>query len=123
MSGASTAALGLWGEDQVAAYLQARGHQIIARRWRCRYGELDLVTREGAYLCFVEVKLRKSAQFAPARAFVTPSKQQKLRCAAELYLVEHPDQTQQPRFDVAEIYAAQGCQTNNPTIQYWENAF
>lgn len=123
MSRETTVTLGLWGEDRVAEQLQACGHVILARRWHCRFGELDLVTRHDAYLCFVEVKLRKNAHFAPARAFVTLSKQKKLRLAAELYLSEHPEQTAQPRFDVAEIYAPQGCQTSKPTIQYWENAF
>jgi len=114
--------LGLWGETQVAAYLQARGHRIVDRRWRCRFGELDLVTEDGNYLCFVEVKLRKNKEQVPAHAFVTPSKQRKLRLTAELYLSQYPTDLQ-PRLDIAEVYAPKGRKTQTPTIIYWENAF
>ena len=91
-------------------------------RWRCRFGELDLVAERGGYLCFVEVKLRKNDAFAPARAFVTVTKQHKLKITAEYYLAEHPTELQ-PRFDVAEVYAPQGRHTRAPEILYWENAF
>lgn len=122
MSRADTNALGLWGEAQVAGYLKEQGHGILALRWRCPFGELDLVTEAGDYLCFVEVKLRKDDRFAPARTFVTTGKQQKLRLAAQQYLIEHPSGLQ-PRFDVAEVYAPLGVETKNPRIIYWENAF
>lgn len=122
MSGDTKAALGLWGEEQAAAYIKTLGGTILETRWRCRFGELDLVAEWGEYLCFVEVKLRKSDAFAPARAFVTASKQHKLRVAAEYYLAQHPTGLQ-PRFDVAEIYAPFGRETQRPEIIYWENAF
>lgn len=117
-----TRQLGQWGEERIAALLQARGYEILCRNWRCRWGELDLVARRGEYLCFVEVKLRRSASFAPARSFVTGPKQQRLRLAAACYLTQY-DTGLQPRFDVAEVYAPQGTQTRDPVIQYWENAF
>ena len=122
MRGDTPAVLGLWGEDQAAAYLKKLGGTIVETRWRCRFGELDLVAKRGGYLCFVEVKLRKSAAFAPARAFVTASKQQKLRTAAMCYLTQHPTKLQ-PRFDVVEVYAPLGRNTREPEILYWENAF
>jgi len=114
--------LGLWGEQKVEDFLRAAGHRVVECRWRCRFGELDLVTEDGTYLCFVEVKLRKNARIAPARAFVTAAKQEKLRIAATIYLAEHPSDLQ-PRFDVAEVYAPQGVETLSPKIIYWENAF
>lgn len=122
MSRADTNALGKWGEEQVALWLEARGAVIVQRRWRCQYGELDLVAQWGGYLCLVEVKLRRSDRFAPARAFVTAKKQERLRLAASLYLAETATQLQ-PRFDVAEVYAPQGTDTKTPQIIYWENAF
>ncbi len=117
-----TTILGQWGEEQTASYLQARGYEILHRNWRCRWGELDLIARQGEYLCFVEVKLRGSAAFAPPRAFVTLTKQKRLRLAAECYLTQR-DTGLQPRFDVAEVFAPQGSDTLTPAIQYWENAF
>ena len=76
----------------------------------------------GGYLCFVEVKLRKNADLAQAREFVTPAKQRKVRTAALHYLMEHPTD-RQPRFDVVEVYAPDGEKTRRPEIRHWENAF
>jgi putative endonuclease len=115
-------ALGLWGEELAAAFLKKRGAQILASRWSCRFGELDLVAQIGSFLCFVEVKLRKNDQFVPARAFVTATKQKKLRMTAQRYLQQYPTKFQ-PRFDVIEVYAPLGRQTKHPEIIYWENAF
>ena len=106
----------------MAAYLEARGAVILERRWRCRYGELDLIAEHVGTLCLIEVKLRKNDRYAAAREFVTPAKQKKLRLTAEHYLMEHASDLQ-PRFDVAEIYAPQGTETKRPRIIYWENAF
>jgi putative endonuclease len=122
VSGGDRTGLGLWGEEQASRYLAARGYETIARRYRCREGELDLVTQGKGYLCFVEVKLRKDDRMAKAREFVTPSKQRKLRLAALRYLAEHPTD-RQPRFDVVEVYAPQGERTARPTIYLWENVF
>lgn len=122
MSATSAYELGLWGEAQVASYLQERGHRILERRWRCRFGELDLVTEDGNFLCFVEVKLRKDDGLMPARVFVTEEKRKKLRLTAELYLSRYPTLLQ-PRLDVVEVYAKEGRKTKHPTIIYWENAF
>lgn len=122
MKGGSRSSLGLWGEEQVAAYLQAGGYALLERRFRCRMGEIDLIVTDGTYLCFVEVKLRKDKSVAEAREFVTPSKQHKVRVTAQCYLLTH-DSALQPRFDVAEIYAPEGIHTRRPEICYWENAF
>ena len=122
MSRSDGNALGIWGEEQAAAFVQGQGYQVLACRWRCRYGELDLIAENERFLCFIEVKLRKNDKFAPARAFVTSAKQEKLRTAAQMYLLENPTELQ-PRFDVVEIYAPFGRQTKNPKIIYWEDAF
>lgn len=122
MSGQESRLLGRWGEGLAAEYLRQRGYQILAAGWRCRFGEIDLIAADENYLCFVEVKLRKSAAYGQAGEFVDRRKQQKLRTAAQLYLVEHQPQLQ-PRFDVVEIYAPQGRDTKEPAINVWENAF
>ncbi|MEG2000645.1 MAG: YraN family protein [Evtepia sp.] len=114
--------LGLWGEAQIADYLKTLGYRILETRWRCRFGEIDLIAVQDSFLCFVEVKLRKDDSMAPARAFVTPAKQKRIRISAALYLTEHPSRLQ-PRLDVAEIYAPYGINTKKPNIIYLENAF
>lgn len=113
---------GQWGEALVAEDLRKKGWTIAATNFRCRMGELDVVAKNGRYLIFVEVKLRKNARFGAACEAVTPSKQRKLLTAAQYYLMTHPTSLQ-PRFDVAEVYAPQGVHTENPSINYIENAF
>ena len=123
MSGGGNARLlGQWGEEQVAEKLRRDGWTIVARNFRCRMGELDIVAENKTFLAFVEVKLRKDDRFGSACEAVTASKQRKLRAAAQYYLISHPTRLQ-PRFDVAEIYAPQGVHTGTPTIYYIENAF
>ena len=122
MSGAESRALGRWGEALAADWLEKRGCVLVAANWRCRFGEIDLIAEDGDFLCFVEVKLRKSDAYGGAGEAVDRRKQEKLRTAAELYLAGHPTDLQ-PRFDVAEVYAPQGAQTAAPRINYIENAF
>lgn len=106
----------------VAGYLRDKGFTVLAANWRCRFGEIDLVAEDGTCLCFVEVKLRKSAYYGTAAEFVDRRKQEKLRTAATLYLAGHPTDLQ-PRFDVIELYAPQGERTARPEIIHLENAF
>ena len=118
MSGRDSRLKGRWGEDRAAEHLRKKGFRIAAANWQCRFGEIDLIAEDGVYLCFIEVKLRKSAAFgSPGEAV-----EQKLRTAAQLYLAWHPTKLQ-PRFDVIEIYAPQGSDTVRPEIIHLENAF
>ncbi len=114
--------LGQWGEAAVAEDLRKKGWVIEAAGFRCRMGEIDLVATKGKFLAFVEVKLRKDDRFATAAEAVTRQKQDRLRAAAEIYLMRYPTELQ-PRFDVAEVYAPQGTATPKPDIRYIENAF
>lgn len=114
--------LGQWGEALAAEELRRRGWRILAHGYRCRFGEIDLIAVNREYIAFVEVKLRKSAAYGAARDFVSRKKQERLRVTAQLYLSQNPTELQ-PRFDVAEIYAPQGMETGQPTIEILENAF
>ena len=122
MSGQRSRLLGQWGEAQAAEFLRQKGFRITAARWSCRFGEVDLIAEDGRFLCFVEVKLRKNGSFGTPGEFVDRRKQEKLRTAALLYLAEHPTSLQ-PRFDVIEIFAPQGQNTQSPELYHWENAF
>jgi len=122
VKGGERTLLGRWGEAQVADWLRSRGYRVIDANWRCRFGEVDLISVYEKYICFTEVKLRKNADFAQAREFVDRRKQEKVRTAASLYLSTKPTSLQ-PRFDVAEVYAPEGTDTKQPEIHYIENAF
>ncbi|MEM1188736.1 MAG: YraN family protein [Pseudomonadota bacterium] len=88
-------------EERAAALLEARGLKIIARRYRCRLGEIDLVALDDQCLVFVEVRARRHATHGGAAASVDRRKQCKLaRCAAH-FLRRHPQWRHQCcRFDV-----------------------
>ena len=113
--------LGRFGEERAARYLRLRGYRILETNYACRVGEIDLIAKKGGYIVFVEVKLRKSADFAAAREFVTAAKQQRIRSTAALWLSQNETELQ-PRFDVVEIYAPQGAE-GRITINHIENAF
>lgn len=114
--------MGAWGEALAAEYLRKKRYQIVAANFRTRIGEIDLIATNRHYLIFVEVKLRKNADFAMAREFVDYRKQAKIRSTAQLYLAYHPTRLQ-PRFDVIEIYAPEGMETRSPVINHLEDAF
>ena len=114
--------MGAWGEQLAGQYLRRKGYTLLAHSYRSRFGEIDLIVSDERFLVFVEVKLRKSDKFARAVEYVDYKKQEKLRITAEIYLSEYPTELQ-PRFDVAEVYAPEGAQTQNPRINYLENAF
>lgn len=113
---------GAWGEALAAEYLRKKRYDILASGYRCRFGEIDLIVNNRKFLVFVEVKLRKSAEFARAREFVDVKKQERIRTTASLYLAQNP--TNLPcRFDVIEIYAPEGMETAHPEINHLEDAF
>ena len=113
---------GAWGESLAAEYLRKKHYRIVAAGYRSRFGEIDLIAQNRKFLVFVEVKLRKTDNFALAREYVNAAKQNRIRPTAALYLSENPTELQ-PRFDVIEIYAPQGTETVRPVINHMEDAF
>jgi len=96
------AGLGPHGEEVAGRYLRERGYRIIARNWRCRFGEIDLIARDGDTLVFVEVKTRTQLGFGGPEGAVTPRKQARLIAAARAYLSSV--ETELPvRFDVVAV--------------------
>ena len=77
---------GMQAESLAAAFLESRGLAIVARNVRSRFGEIDLIARDRDTLVFVEVRLRRSAQFGGASASITAAKRGRLVAAAESYL-------------------------------------
>ena len=113
---------GAWGEALAAEYLRKKKYKIEAAGYQCRYGEIDLIVSDKKYLVFVEVKLRKSSDFAQAMEFVDQRKRDRIRVTASMYLSRNPTLLQ-PRFDVIEIYAPEGTATLQPQIRHLEDAF
>lgn len=112
---------GRFGEERAARYLRRKGYRIVDTNVSCRSGEIDLIARDREYIVFVEVKLRKSADFAAAREYVTAAKQRRIVTTASLWLASH-ETGLQPRFDVIEIYAPEGA-AGRVEICHIEDAF
>ena len=89
---------GLRAEELARAFLQRQGLTLVQSNWRCRFGEIDLVLREGETIVFVEVRLRTNPDFGGAGESIGRAKRDRLLAAARLYLSRQPEQP--CRFDV-----------------------
>lgn len=112
---------GQQAEAQAAAWLSAQGLSILERNYRCRYGELDLIARDGDALVFIEVRFRRDQRFGGAAASVDVHKQARILYCAQLYLQQ---QWRGPmpvvRFDVIAMAAGPG---GRPSIEWIRDAF
>jgi putative endonuclease len=107
---------GVEAEAMAAAFLEHNGLKILARNYRCRLGEIDLVAREGDTTVFVEVRSRRSSAFGGAAASITAAKRQRLLKAARHY-ISRQRALPQCRFDALLI------QGEPPRIEWLRNAF
>ncbi|HSF41481.1 MAG TPA: YraN family protein [Thermoanaerobaculia bacterium] len=93
-------ARGRVGEDDAVRWLAAHGFEIVERNVVNHGGEIDVVAKEGATLCFIEIKARDGKLYGPAIAAVTPGKQRRLSRAASLYIAIRGLHRLPARFDV-----------------------
>lgn len=107
---------GARAEELCAELLRSAGLRILARNWRCRHGEIDLVAEENGALVFAEVRLRRDRRFGGAAESITAAKRARLVAAARLYLAGRPEA--ECRFDVLLLDALEGGR-----IQWIRNAF
>jgi putative endonuclease len=111
--------LGKSGEDLAVEELERRGYAILARRYRTRYGEIDIIAEDGETVVFVEVKARSSAEFGTAAEALTLWKQRRLTIMATDYIVRHAITHRPCRFDVVAIDDVD----SRPQITVYPNAF
>ena len=107
---------GVAGEALAARFLEGRGLKIVARNYRCRLGEIDLIAREGGTTIFIEVRQRKSSAFGGASGSITARKRTRLIRAARHYL-SRMDTLPACRFDALLI------EGDPPRIDWIRNAF
>lgn len=107
---------GRHAENLAALFLQQQGLKLVARNYRCRFGEIDLIAREGNTLVFVEVRMRASDRFGGAAASITAGKRRKLLRTARHYLA---GATRAPpcRFDALLVSGADN------SVEWLKNAF
>lgn len=101
-SGDDRQGLGQRGEEMAAQHLTAKGYEIVARNWRCKTGELDLVAMDGGCLSFVEVRTRRGRALGTPEESITRAKQERLAALAEAYVQAH-DWMGDYRVDVVAI--------------------
>lgn len=112
-------ALGLYGEDIVCRELERRGYALLARRYRTRCGELDIVARHGAWVVFIEVKARHDSSFGDPADAVTLQKQRRLVAMATDYVTRNSLGETPCRFDVAAVDMSE----QPPRVTIFDDAF
>lgn len=115
-----TEKLGRQAENRACVFLEKRGLQLLEKNFRCKYGEIDLIMRDGSVLVFVEVRFRSSHRFGGPLSSITPDKQRRLLLAAQIYLQQHPAKGKYAgsRFDVV----AMSADVESPEIEWIPNA-
>jgi putative endonuclease len=112
-------ALGREGESLASAFLEKKGYTILEKNWRTPYGEIDLIAQNDDVIAFVEVKTRASGSLGPPEISITPRKGEHMRCAAEHYIQQHPELTNDWRVDAVTVQIRSG--DTPPLIDHFEN--
>jgi putative endonuclease len=115
-----SAKLGEMGEALACEELRRRGLRIVARRYRTRYGELDIIAADGDTTVFVEVKARRGSSFGEAIESIPGWKRRRIGAMALDYLAWTGRLNDPCRFDVVAIDGAGGP---NPSVRVIEHAF
>lgn len=112
----NTRETGNWYEQKAAEYLKRQGLVILTHNYRCRFGEIDLIAKDGRYVVFIEVKYRRNGSSGISLEAVTPVKQRVIYRVAQFYLtVEYKSIDVPCRFDVIGI--------DGNRLQWRKNAF
>ena len=90
---------GRTGEKLAARYLRKRGYRILARNYRTKSGEIDIIARDGAEVCFVEVKTRTSRQFGGGDEFIDRHKTRQIVKVADEFVMRYKLEDVSQRFD------------------------
>jgi putative endonuclease len=108
-------ALGIEGENLAVEEIERRGYAVLARRYRTRHGEIDIVARDGETVVFVEVKTKDTEEFGKAAEAVGVRKQQRIVSMAIDYLARNRLTAKPCRFDVVAI--------DGSVLTYYRGAF
>jgi len=109
---------GAQAEQTAARFLQQQGLRLVQANYRCRFGEIDLILKDGDILVFAEVRMRSNNDFGGAAASIDARKQSKLILTAQHYLASLSS-TPPCRFDAVLMSTAEG----QDGIEWVKNAF
>ena len=103
-------------EGKAVTYLEEYGYEMMDQNYWCRFGELDIVARDGKYLCFIEVKYRESNRYGAPEGVISEAKRKKICITSQFYMKEKRIPVDTPvRYDVVLIVGTE--------IQLIQNAF
>ena len=94
---------GQLGEELACRELKKKGYRIVERNYRCRYGEIDVVTQKKGCLVFVEVRSKRGTAFGTPEESMTTQKKQRLTASAMNYLEEHAGLPENWRVDFVAV--------------------
>ncbi len=114
----TTREVGRRAEELAASWLEAKGYQIVAANYRTRYGEVDLVCREGETICFVEVRSRSSPAYGSPAQSVDRAKRRRVVGAATSWAMGHGGLDRLMRFDVVSVALG-----SPPRLELFRGAF
>ncbi len=117
---AKASSLGRQGEELAGRFLARQGYRLLARNYRTRLGEIDIVAEEGRTVVFVEVKTRRAHDCGHPAEAVTPAKCRQISKAALQFLGETGREGQEARFDVVAVTLPLAAP---PEIELIRNAF
>ena len=100
--------LGDKGESASIDFLQSHGFKIMETNFRTKVAEIDIIAKDNEYICFIEVKTRRSNRKGLPRESVTPTKQNKIILGASFYLKKNRLLESKIRFDVMEVFEKEG---------------
>jgi putative endonuclease len=111
---------GQWAEDLAHQHLSAAGLSCLARNYRSRQGECDLIMQHHDTVVFVEVRYRRSRLYGGAVSSIGATKQHRIAACASRYLQENPEAGRKTcRFDVVVI----GGSRRQPKLEWIQDAF
>lgn len=108
------------GEQIAAEFLERKGYKILARQWRCKLGEIDIVAEQGKTLVVVEVKTRRGGWYGPPELAINPQKSRRLMRLAEFYQSQTRAFDRPIRVDVIAIEL--GREGTDAIVRHHENA-
>ncbi len=124
MAGVNTRKLGADGEKKAVQYLLENEYEILKTNYRVgRLGEIDIIARDAEYICFIEVKTRRSDTCGSPGESVTTAKQRKIHQIAAIYLSNTGNTYKCVRFDVLEIQLTKDTKSIIKSINHIKNAF
>ena len=121
MTEGHTQTVGRKGESLACAFLEQQGYRILCQNYRTHLGEVDVIARDRATVCFIEVKARATRSHGAPEEAVTVRKQRQICRVALLYLMRNNQAEQLSRFDVVSIVDDENA--SSPEIRLIKDAF